>query len=522
MSIVSFTFVIFVVILLVLYYTIFKNNQWLLLLCGSLVFYCYASPKYLLFLIISISTVYFAGNWIGEIDKNFADIKKSISDKDEVKRRRAEIEKTKKLILVTTLIINVLILIVLKYTGFFMNNIGTLFNIVGLTYNVPSFDFILPLGISFYTFMSISYLLDVYWGVCEPQNNFFKYALYISYFPHITSGPIDSYSDLREQLYAKHAYDSNVFKEGLYRIIVGFFKKLVIASRLAVYVDRVYSDVSGYGSFTLLCATFFYAFQMYCDFSGYIDIAVGVSKLFGINIVENFDLPYFSKSIPEYWRRWHITLGAWFRTYIFYPVTRSKMCKEIAKRVKKKFSKSFASMVTTIIALAVVWFLTGLWHGASWHYVAHGLFHGGIIILSTLLATSYKKWKSALHISDNSRLFHVFQIARTFILVDFSYILFRADSLRDAVYIIKQIFAHMTIDIASIETAILPFTEDNTAVAYGGVSIIALLMLIVVEIVKYNKIKVFKNFKYVATSIMILMILLFGVFGQSSFLYEAY
>lgn len=522
MSFLTFDFLIFVLVLLIAYYAHSGKNQWLLLLGGSLVFYCFASPYYLVFLFFSIGTAYCAAVSIGKLDEQFETFKKNSSSKEEVKSYKQLNNNKKKCVLTVTLIVNIAILAVLKYTGFFMETIASLVSIFGVSMAVPKINFILPLGISYYTFMTISYLLDVYWGAVAPQQNFFKYALYILYFPHITQGPIDTYSDISDDLYKSHAFDFVNIKEGAYRVIRGLFKKLVIAGRLAVYVDAVYGKPESYGSLTLLCATFFYAIQMYCDFSGYMDMAVGVSRMFGINITENFDLPYFSKSIPEYWRRWHITLGTWFRSYVFYPVIRSSFCKKLSNRLKKNHDKAIASMVTTIVGLACVWVLTGLWHGASWHYVMHGVYHGTIIIISTILAGSYKKWKLALHISEESKVWHVFQIIRTFIIVDISYILFRATSLKDAFYCVKQIFGHMSINGAAIKAAILPFTEDNTAVAYGGVVMVAIFMLFIVECFEYNGRTFFAKHRYMVTAVMIIMTALFGVFGQSSFLYAAY
>lgn len=522
MSFLSIRFVLFIVVLLILYYTAFKNNQWLLLLCGSLVFYVFASPYYLLFLVPSIISAFFAGLFIEKISLKEEKLSEEISDKNELKSKKKELNKSKKLVLVVALLFNILILVVLKYTGFFMDTIAGIAIAAGGKFVVPEVNFILPLGISFYTFMTVSYLADVYWGVTTAQTDLRKYALYISYFPHITSGPIDSYSDLREDLYNHHDFNLDYFGQGLYRIVVGLFKKLVIAGRLAVYVDEVYSNPSSYAGLTLLTATFFYAFQMYCDFSGYVDIAIGVSKLFGINLTENFNLPYLSKSIPEYWRRWHITLGVWFRTYVFYPVIRSDFSKKISKKLKKNHDKAFASMITTIIGLICVWLLTGLWHGASWHYVMHGVYHGTIIIISTCLAGTYKKWKETLHIADESKIFGAFQIIRTFILVDISYILFRANSIKDAGIIMKGIITKMAINGAQVKAALLPFTGDNTSVAYAIVVFIAMGMLIIAELFDYNGKDFFKNHKYFTCAVMLIMTALFGVFGQSSFLYAAY
>lgn len=522
MSFLSIRFTLFVLVLLVLYYTVCKKNQWLLLLCGSLVFYVFASPYYLIFLAFSVATAYFAGVSIDKLICKENELIKEISDKEELKKKKLEIKNNKKVVLVVTLVVNILILAVLKYTGFFMDSIASIISAAGGSIFVPKVNFILPLGISFYTFMTISYLADVYWEVVPAQHDFCKYALYISYFPHITSGPIDLYADIRNDLYQNHEFDKELFGQGLYRIVVGLFKKLVIAGRLAVYVDEVYNHPAGYGGLTLLVATFLYAFQMYCDFSGYVDIAIGVSKLFGINLTENFNLPYLSKSIPEYWRRWHITLGVWFRTYVFYPVIRSDFCKKLSKKLKKNHDKAFASMITTIIGLICVWLLTGLWHGASWHYVMHGVYHGTIVVTSTILAGSYKKWKSILHISDDSKIFGIFQIVRTFILVDISYILFRANSLHDAGLIMKGIVTKMSINGAQIKASLLPFTGDNTSVAYAIVVFIAMAMLMIAELFDYNGKKFFKNHKYLVCLVMLVMTALFGIFGQSSFLYAAY
>ena len=473
MSFLSIRFGIFLLVLFILYYTLFKKNQWLLLLAGSLVFYFCSVPYFLLYVFFSIFTAYFTALYMNG----------------------------RKWPIILTLVVNIGILTVLK---------------------LPCSSLLMPLGISFYTFMTISYLMDVYWGIIKPEKNFLKYALYILYFPHITQGPIDSYSDISKDLYGDHEFDIVNIKEGLYRLVVGLFKKLVIAGRLAVYVDTVYGSPKEYGGLTLLLATLFYAVQMYCDFSGYMDMAVGASRMFGIKITENFNLPYFSQSIAEYWRRWHITLGAFFRTYVFYPVIRSNMCRRISKSLKGKVSKSFAASFTTCIGLACVWLLTGLWHGISGHYVLHGIYHGLIIMISTLLAGKYGKWKRTLKINEDSAIFHGFRMVRTFILVDISYILFRARSVSDAFYIMKQIFGNLIINSDEIKAAVLPFTGDNTSVSYLLVTMLAVCMLFIAEVFDINGLKFFKKHRYLTVTIMVIMTALFGIFGQSSFLYMAY
>lgn len=518
MAFVSLYFIIFFLVLLTAYYLFPRKYQWLLLLSGSLIFYVFSSPYYLVFLLFSAGTTYCCGVLMGDMEAALQKellMQKEVLTKEEKKARKAAAQRNKKRVLAACIVANLLILVLLKYTNFFMENINYLLHACGLTVNIPQINWLLPLGISFYTFITIGYCMDVYRGISEPQQNFFKHVLFVSYFPQITQGPINRYGEMAEQLFAEHVFDWQRCKEGGYRILVGLFKKLVIAERLAVYVDRVYAAPDSYGSMTLLFATVFYAIQLYCDFSGYMDIVLGVSEFFGIQMLENFNHPYFSKTISEYWRRWHITLGAWFKDYLYYPVLRSDFCRRFYKKHGNKMS-------ATILGLSAVWLMTGLWHGASWHYVAHGIYHGVIIILSVVLAAFYKNLREGLHIREESKVFHVFQMLRTFILVDVSYIMFRSATMTDALYIMKQIFFHLNISVSALKDAVLPFTEDNTAVAYFGVVAAAVLVLLTAEILDYNGKQTLKKHRYLNSAVMIVAILLFGVFGQSGFLYAQY
>jgi len=525
LAFVSLRFIIFLIVLLTAYYLFPRKYQWLLLLAGSYVFYAYASPYYLIFLLISTVTTYLCGVRMGYVEEALCKelaAHREVLSKEEKRARKAMAQRKKKQIMAACLVCNLLILGLLKYTNFLLENMNYLLKTFGSESRIGRVDWLLPLGISFYTFITIGYCVDVYRGISEPQKDFFKYALFVSYFPQITQGPINRYSDMESRLYREHPFDWQRCKEGGYRILIGLFKKLVIAERLSVYVDRVFGEPASYGSMTLLFAAVFYAIQIYCDFSGYMDIVLGISELFGIRMAENFDKPYFSKSIPEYWRRWHMTLNMWFKDYLYYPVIRSDFCTKIGKKLGKKVSKEAGRIVPTVIGLLVVWFLTGLWHGASWHYVAHGLYHGTIIILGVLLGSVYKRLREMLHIREASKGYHVFQMARTFILVDISYILFRASSVGDALFIMKQIFFHLDISVAALKDAILPFTEDNTAVAYFGVAAAAMLALFLAEVLDYNGKRTLKRHRYLSGAVMIVIILLFGVFGQSGFIYMQY
>lgn len=501
MSFISVTFLVFFIAFIALYYTAFKQSQWLLMLLGSLVFYAFASPVYLIFLLLSSITTYAASLAIS------------------TQKKKA------KLIFALTIAVNLLVLIIVKYSALILESFGI---------GELSFKMIVPLGISYYTFIVIGYLTDVYREIILPQESFLKYLCFVSFFPHITQGPISRYGDLSGQLFVSHRVEYEKIREGVFRIILGLFKKLIIAQRLTVYVDRVYGNYSSYDGLTLLCATVFYAILIYCDFSGYMDIVVGISRLLGINIAENFNLPYFAASIPEFWRRWHITLGSFFKDYLYYPLLRSSLFKKLTKAMKKgkiKFSKAAIRTVPTVIALLITWMTTGIWHGASYHYGFWGLYHGILISLSTITAGKIALILKKLNISDDSLGLRIFRIIKTFALVDIGYVFFRAPSTSEAFGILGKIVTDFHINGGSIAKAILPFTEDNTAISYASICFAAILVLVIYEFRLF--VKELKEITpetsereafgcYLFEGVMIAAIILFGVFGQSSFIYMMY
>lgn len=476
-----------------MYYLLPKKFQWQVLLAGSLFFYAYASPAYLFFIMSSAMITYYAALYISE--------KKSHA----------------KAVLILSIAINIGILFVLKYTNPFLEILSSL--------NGNEFSpikFIVPLGISFYTFMIISYVVDVYKGEVLPEENFLKFLLYVSFFPQIIEGPINRYINMKDQLYKERDFDFNVCKNAGYRILQGLFKKVVIAGRFSVYVDRVFDNVQGYSGLTLLTATVFYVIQLYADFSGCMDLVIGIAGLFGVEMSENFNLPLFSKTVSEFWRRWHITLGAFFRDYIYYPVFRSEFSKKLKIVLNKTPLKKHAMNVVAAISLFCVWFFTGLWHGGEIHYVVWGLYYAVILIFDLFMEKTYKKMRKNNKKFFESKGFSVFQIVRTLIIVTFGELIFRANNMHDALIMIKKIVTDLSLSGSAIAEAILPFTEDNTAVAYGGVAIASFVALFVVELFAFNEKDTFKKNKYLNAAILIVVTLLFGVFGESGFLYMAY
>ena len=291
--------------------------------------------------------------------------------------------------------------------------------IFGLKPVSNSFSLIVPLGISYYTLQSTGYLADVFWGKSKAQKNYFKLLLFICFFPQITQGPISTYNELSVELYKEHRFDYTHFSQGFQRMLWGFFKKMVIADVFSPYVTEILSGYKNYSGMTLWIGAFLYMFQLYADFSGYMDIMCGYCEMLDIRLTENFKRPYFSKSIGEFWRRWHISLGAWLRSYVYYPIAMSGWNQKIAQKTSKKFGSKFASNLSASIPLIFVWLFIGLWHDASWAYVLWGLGNAIFIISFVWLEAFYEKTKEKLRINQKSFLFRAFQVIRTFLIFMF-------------------------------------------------------------------------------------------------------
>ena len=318
----SYEFIVFVLVLFVIYYIVPKKIQWMLLLLGSYVFYSYAGIQYLAYIIATTITTYFAGRKIAQLQTvgaEYIKANKAEMSREERKAYKARNKKIQRRLLIICMLFNFGILAVLKYSDFTILNINSVFDLLGIERNIPVLGFVLPLGISFYTFQTMGYIIDVYREKYAPEKNIFKLGLFISFFPQLIQGPISRFDDLKESLFEKHSFEAKKISFGMQRILWGYFKKLVVADRLLVAVNTIVRNPEEYQGVYVLVGMFFYAIQLYADFTGGIDIAIGVAEIFGVRLKENFERPYFSKSITEYWRRWHITLGTWFKDYMFFP-----------------------------------------------------------------------------------------------------------------------------------------------------------------------------------------------------------
>lgn len=406
-TITSFSFILFFAVLLVCYFLLPKKMQWLILLIFSYAFYYLVGGSLPVYILVTTVVTYLATNLIFKLKK---DVDKTIADnkemsKDEKKELRFVSDKKRKAILITAICINIGMLAVFKYTKTFAGFFGTTVNLL------------LPLGISFYTFQSIGYMVDVYRKKVDAEKNLFKTALFLSYFPQMIQGPIGRFGDLAPQLFEQHSFSFERLKKGVMLILWGFVKKLVIANNLSPLTHEITVNYQSYEGPQILIGMMLFGIQLYADFSGYMDIVSGFSSVLGIELAENFKRPYLSKNVTEFWRRWHMSLCFWFRDYVFYSIFMSKKMMNLAKKLRAKDRKTAAKNVPTYIAMIVVWFLTGLWHNLNGPQIFWGLANGLIMIAAVGLKANYEKACERLHISAESKFWNLIRILRTYFIM---------------------------------------------------------------------------------------------------------
>lgn len=406
MSFTSIQFLIFFPIVTIVYYVIPHKARWIWLLAASYYFYTSWNPKYAVLIATSTIITYFSGLLIEKAD-GINDKKLSLG--------------LKKIWVFLSLLSNLGILFLFKYYNFFSVNIVRVFSYFHVSINIPSFDYLLPIGISFYTFQALSYTIDVYRKDVKAEKNFWKYALFISFFPQLVAGPIEKSKNLLTQFDEKHSFEYDKVKDGLLLMMWGLIQKLVIADRLGKLVNTVYNNPSKYRGFEIVIATIFFAFEIYCDFSGYSDIARGAAEVMGFRLSQNFKRPYFSKSIKEFWRRWHITLCEWFKDYLYIPLGGNRCSK-----LRKYYN------------IMVVFIASGLWHGAAVNFIVWGTLHGLYQVIGDILKPVKKAVITTFRINTNASIYKLFQVLVTFILVDFAWIFFKASSFTSAITLIRN------------------------------------------------------------------------------------
>lgn len=443
MNFVSLEFVLLLVCVFAGYYLIPKKHRWVALLVGSYIFYMASSVKLTVFLLLTTITTFFAAKKLGAINDEtaayLAENKKTL-DREAKKEYKASQTTKKRRVLLLAVLWNIGTLCVLKYTGFVFNTINQVLGAVGLSWSLPGVSFLLPLGLSFYTFQAVGYVVDVYRGKYQPDTSLPKYMLFLSFFPQIIQGPIGRHDHLAHQLYEGHSFDYDQITKGLQLILWGMIKKMVVADRLGMIVDPIFDDYLSYTGLTFLAGAAIYGMQIYMDFSGGIDMTRGIAQLFGVDMAHNFERPYFAKSLSEFWRRWHMTLGAWMKDYVFYPLSLSKAANKLGKKTRKWFGNQIGKMIPTFIASFVTFMLVGIWHGAEWKYIAYGFWNAGIISASTLLEPVYKKMAETCHVNRESKGWALVCMVRTFFLCSIGRFFPRCLSLRSGLTMIKSSF----------------------------------------------------------------------------------
>lgn len=416
----SFEFILFLTALFVLYYIIPARFQWCLLLAANVVFYIGAGISGFVFMTVTVITSYLAAVGMSKVQKQ-CDIQlcryKEVWTKQEKKAYRITIKKKKCCIFAVCIFINLGILAVLKYTGFAVSNINEMtLRLTGKSF-LPDIDMVLPLGISFYTFQTLGYVIDVYRGKAQAETNIFKLALFTSFFPQLIQGPISRFNELKKTLYKPHIFLFKTVWFGFERMLWGYFKKLVIADRMLIAVNTIIGQPETHSGFYVFCGMIFYAVELYADFTGGIDITIGIAQVFGVSVAENFERPYFSKNIAEYWRRWHITMGTWFKDYLFYPLSVSMPVLKMSVIAKKHFGEALGRRAPLYFVTLTVWFATGLWHGASWNFIVWGLLNGVIILISQECQPLYQRFHTYFPQLYKTTLYKTFQIVRTILLM---------------------------------------------------------------------------------------------------------
>lgn len=431
MSYTSYSYLlIFLGIVFIAYTAVPKRFKWTVLLIASYAFYWINSGKLVVFLLAATVSVYFAGIFLNHINAGFDMVKKSLPKEDK-KIFKSMLAWQKKAVVAVTLGFIFGILLLLKYSPFFIGTVKDFLGLFGLKPHFPKLKFILPLGISYYTLQAAGYIIDVYRGKYKASENFGKVALFLCFFPQIVEGPIGRFDLLAEPLYTGHKFNYENFTQGIQLIVWGLFKKLIIADRANILVSEVFGAYEEYSGSIILLAGILYTIQIYAEFSGCMDIVTGSAQMFCVPLSKNFERPFFSKSVNEFWRRWHITLGAWLRDYVFYSVSLSKPFMKLSRFTKEHLNEFLGALVPASFALFFTWFGIGFWHGAGIKYIVYGFYYYIIMMIGMYLEPAFAAMFGKLHIKRENRALNVLRMFRTTALVIVGMMLFRAVSVHE-------------------------------------------------------------------------------------------
>ena len=401
MSFNSLEYLIFLPIVFLLYFWLEHKYRWIILLVASCAYYMSWNWHYIGILLVSTLTDYFCAIQISKTD--------SLS--------------VKKAYLSFSLVINLGLLFTFKYFNFFIDNFEYMFQSFNIPMQIPYLRLILPVGISFYTFQALSYTIDVYRGVKKVETNLGIFLVYITFFPQLLAGPIERSTHLMQQFYIEQKLRYDNISSGCRQMLWGFLKKIIIADHLAIYVNEIYNHPAQYSAGSLLLAAVFFSFQIYCDFSGYSDIAIGTARLFGIDLMKNFNAPYLARSLREFWKRWHISLSTWFKDYLYVPLGGNQVSKWLWYR-----------------NIMIVFIVSGIWHGANWTFLLWGLTHGLILVMEAMTVELRHRFYQITHLNKSGILLKTIKTITCFSFVSFTWVLFRANNMNDLSLILSRIF----------------------------------------------------------------------------------
>ncbi len=493
-----------------------KRYRWISLLAANYIFFWYFSGKLIAFLLFSTLSIHHFGIWLARL-QNERKIQCASIDKESRKVVKEKFRKKQIRVMLLAVCIHIGILLILKYTPFFGMNLNMLFAKCGIDYQFTIPKFVLPLGISFYTMQALSYLFDVYREKLQADENLGRLALYMSFFPQIMEGPICRYSDTAMQLWQGERITYRNLTFGIQRILFGMMKKVVVADRLNLFIKTVFNDYGKYDGGMIALAMVCYTCQLYMEFSGTMDVVMGSGEIFGVRMPENFRQPFFSRSISDFWSRWHITLGTWFRDYIFYPLSMSKPMKKLTLSARKRLGNHFGPLIAGTIALFCVWFCNGLWHGAAWNYIFFGMYHFTLILIGNILEPVIQWTVKKLHINRNSWPYRILQIMRTVVLVNIGELFFRANGLGAGFAMFKKMVCNFTLETIK-SPAVFKIGMDKYDFLIVAVTI---CIVFVISLLKENKVEIRSGLarrnlviRWTAYFALILFIVIFGAYGS--------
>ncbi len=509
-------FLVFLPIVMLIYQLCSKKVRPFILLVASFVFFYLLSGKLLFYILISIFSIHHFGLWLYDNKKEEEEVLANTVKEDRKVVKKAFLKKRKQILLLG-IVVQLSLLVLLKYLSFLCLNVNNLFNLLNVPFRIKQYKFAAPIGISFYTLQAISYLVDVYRGKIMTDKNIFRLALYMSFFPQVMEGPIARYNETAEDLYAGNKLKYHNICFGLQRILFGMLKKIVVADRLNIIVKAIFKGYASLNGGVILLGVILYTIQLYMDFSGVMDVVIGSGEIFGVKLPENFRQPFFARTISDFWARWHITLGTWFKDYIFYPISLSQFSKKTTKFLKPKIGSHFGPLVAGTVALFAVWFCNGLWHGAGYNYLFFGMYHFGFILLGNVFAPLFSKFYEITKINRNNIIIRIIGAIRTTVIVIFGELFFRAPTLTSGFVMFKKIFTEFS--FASFKNKfIFTLGLDKFDFIIVGVT---LVIILVFSFLKENNINIREViarrnivFRWILYYLLIFYILIFGAYGS--------